>query len=161
MFRGGVRVGENARRASVVHGGCTGRSLDGSGVVVGGGGGSDNDGRACGSGVGVGAAATRGRLGALHQPVRLLLRPPRYVTISYGHTAGPTARGRPSRKWVDNDRDDGLTSSEVTRLAADRRAWRSAVYSLGCQRAATSSSSSWMDGWNNLMGTVHRAMAVL
>jgi len=47
---------------------------------------------------------------------------------------------------VDNIWDDcsalEIALSETTRLAEDRRVWRSAIFNLGCQRLATLSSSS-------------------
>ena len=54
----------------------------------------------------------------------------------YGPTGARVSR-RPRRKWIDDMHDDcsdlGLTLLEATRLADDRRACRSAVYSLGCR----------------------------
>jgi len=81
------------------------------------------------------------------------MRKERYPAIMlYVHTTGSRARGRPGRKWIDNMRDDcsdsGLTLPEATRLAEDRRAWRSAVYNSGCRWVATwSSPSEHYSGW--------------
>ena len=82
----------------------------------------------------------------------------------YGHTVGSRARGRPGQKWIDDIRDGcsdlGLTLLEATttRLADNRRAWRSAARDAS-QHVVISSSSS---GHHSLAGctVTRRAYAV-
>jgi len=86
----------------------------------------------------------------------------RYSSVMlYGHTAGSRARGRPGQKWIDDIRDGcsdlGLTLLEATttRLADNRRAWRSAARDAS-QHVVISSSSS---GHHSLAGcTVTRGL---
>jgi len=53
-------------------------------------------------------------------------------------TEGSRTRGRPRKKWLDNIREDfpamNLTLVEATRVAEDRRFWRTSIRDLGCQR---------------------------
>jgi len=63
----------------------------------------------------------------------------------FGRTEGSRTRGRPREKCLDNVKEDcaamNLTLVEATRVAEDRRFWRTSIRHLGCQRARTPSSS--------------------
>jgi len=63
----------------------------------------------------------------------------------FGRTEGSRARGRHRKKWLDSVKEDcaamNLTLVEATRVAEDRRFWRTSIRHLGCQRTRTPPSS--------------------
>jgi len=63
----------------------------------------------------------------------------------FGRTQGSRTRGRPGKKWLDIVKEDcaamNLALVEATRVAEDRRFWKTSIRHLGGQRARTPSSS--------------------